>query len=606
MAEAVQVTPAEVARSVAEGVKGGPTFVDRVATKVDQVDGEATLNMAAQKTINFDLIREKNNENFGLRNKDGNKVRASGSAEEKRYKEAQKTIDMAEDFHKNGYENMTNARLKSDLLAIAKKAVANDPVLRDYLATLPATTANNLAEARAREFLRDPILRDKVVQLLVQRGDITQLIDDNVSKIEIELSQLKESNTKLEAEKKTIVTEIDLLEKEAAEYTSVKKGKTPKTGKYDLQKTKLSSEIKTIDDDTADLNDQIETIDSEIDMAKTTMNASRSSQPERDDARDRWTRSLAEKQKYKKRVNAKLGEKTVKEKEIEAIDQKEKEITTKIAEKKKELKEKIEDVISQNTKTISERNPELAKLKSERSLREKDYLLSIQSVFSEAVTDRISAQVKETLAQGKLILEKDAAETKDAREKKVLEDLSKRYFDKDFKAKTSNISGDYGELMAAGAEISFSWPETTGGVHTEKIFLNGAERALAKVLGFNPTGGSTTANKEIYEMIKDPAYREAMAPRVAKEILVAKLWTGHLSKGEVLAIEHSTWGAGMVAQALEGKTNMKGVVDNLIGKDVLNWGDNLKEQLKKLDWTKMLMILLAIAGLVGGVALLKK
>lgn len=624
---------------------------------------QAGLEKAAMRTPSFPAIRSLEENNNGHRDNQGNIQRVGN--EPALHNTATTRIDLLEDFINHGFDHMGGAG-QGNILQEVRTAIEASPEMSSRFAALIANgqQAQVTAEASrmAQEYLRDPNFRGTVVELLMRRADLSHPIADQVSEIAVKLEDLRAERlriTQAGGEQPIAVANETSAQNRLNQYLedpNPQPNAQPNNGRFYTEltgqvtaKNNAKNAIDTLDTTTIPNHEtniknfqlqeeQVRDIQLNYEPKKhpdpnfVEKNPPVPNDPDKWLSRDAFIaaqglptlaavrQSIVDEQGQLRTARGNLKQEKTKLSDAEAR-------ITQIGEEKgraeqalKETQTKRTDIdkrVAQLNKDINEQTAKYNKTQAEKELQETKWVTELDAIISEATAQRLHEELPNVVQMAKTRLEKDAADAKTNNEKRFLERLTQRYFNGQFEPQTNNINGDFTWLMSSARDLPFTVPDTTPGVvagttRNVTVFLDGSGLALARALGYaDVVPGETPVLRaermqRIYDQVNNTEFRTGMASRVAQEILTARLMTGHLSKAEVQAIEKSSWGPGMVAKALEGKTHMKGVIDNLIGKDVLNWGDNLTEQLKKLDWSKMLMILLAIAGIIGVVAVIKK
>lgn len=658
-------TPGAGAPSV-EQIRAGQEAMGRAPAAVGTVQAgliedmnnglaQAGLDKAAGRVASFPAIRNSADNNIGHRNNLGVMLRPG--VEGQLHGDAMTRINLLDNFISNGYDGM--GADQAVILAEVQNTIRSSAEMASRFAGLPPADLNAEINRMAEVYLHDPNYRNRVVELILKRADITKVIKDEVTEIFVKLEDLRAERLRLtQAGGEQPVAnqaETDARDKlrlyQEDPNPPAGAGVAPNNGRFyvELQtnitrSNTLTNQIDTLENVTIpDRKNTIESLNSDrIESAniENIYNEKIHKNPAYDPNNpavapqfltvDQYltSRGLESSAAYKLRITTERGRLTNDESRLNNrkndLAQAKAEITRINEEKANadkdykaaQLKKKdVDDKVTKLDKDINENTAKNGKLDAEKILLETEWVRQLQNIIRDATSDQLHEELPMVAQMAKTRLEKDAADAKTNNEKRFLDRLSRRYFDGRFEPQTQNINGDFNILMSQGQDLILNLPDPNNPnatIQSTAIFLDGSGLALARSMGaFDVIPGETVRQRNqrsqgIYDQLNDVEFRSSMSSRVAQEILTARLLTGHLSKREIQAIEKSTWGPGMVVKALEGKTHMRGVIDNLIGKDVLNWGDNLTEQLKKLDWTKMLMILLAIAGIIGVVAVVKR
>lgn len=601
-----EITAEQVGRALAEGKVASPTTLEkRVADRLATADSDAALAMASQRTVDWDLQRQINDEQIGLRDKTGKKLRTK--EEEERKKRADKVIDIAEDYSKKGYDAMDKL-LQKDLLTLVVDAVQTNPVIRQYLDSLKDTDrAAARAQQIAEDILRNPWTRDRVPQLLMERGNLQGLIGEEAGQLEIEIAALESEKLRLEDERTTVEERISTLEDELEEYKPVTKNNNP--GRYFLEINNLTNEITSKKQEIDDIDSKIET-QRNIISYKSTQMATEKDTTKRANLSVEITNAREEiKRLFANKVKAQ-SEQALAEAKLKAYEDAQREVEVKLDEQRKYLKEKVNDVIASITKDIDTKKPQVAKLKSERALKESQYVIGLEAIFRDAVLERLSAQIQQAVTQAKDILDKDASEELDKDKKRLREHISRRWLNEGpagllkerFSFKRDTINGDYDILMESAIDVTIG---PNG--NTKTLHLNGPERVLLQIL---KDSGFTEVDQ--LRLMQDKTFLDEFSPLVAEKVITMKMMTGGIGLKDAIAITQSSWGPEMVAKAIKGKANIQKQIDDALGAGVINWKGNVESQFKKLFegggklLSKNALLILAILAGLGLFLLLKK
>lgn len=621
---------------------------------------QAGLEKAAMRTPSFPAIRSLEVNNIGHRDNLGNIVPVGN--EPNLLITATSRINLLEDFINNGFDHM--GANQATILQEVRTAIEASPEMSSRFAALIANgqQAQVTAEASrmAQEYLRDPNFRGTVVELLMRRADLSHPIADNVSEIAIKLADLQAERTRITqvgGEQPIAVANETGAQNRLNQYQedpNPPANGQPNNGRFyneiiqhttardTAQNNATNIETNLIPGHEATLQ-QYRNQEQDIREIRNTYVPRNHLNPNYDPANlqpgvnqyltaDEYMAGIGlptmpqlrnsitteEANLRTARINLATERNNVTRETSRITQLNEERSRAELALKDAQAKRAdIDARVAKLDKDINEQTARYNKTQAEKELQETKWVTELDAIITEATAQRLHEELPSVAQMAKTRLEKDAADAKTNYEKRFLERLTQRYFDGRFEPQTQNINGDFAALMASARDLQFTVPDTSpgaaaGATRNVTVFLDGSGLALARALGYSDVvPGETPALRgqrmqRIYDQVNNAEFKTSMSSRVAQEILTARLMTGHLSKAEVQAIEKSSWGPGMVAKALEGKVGLQKTIDGLVGKGVLDWRGNLGEQLKKLDWSKMLMILLAIAGIFTVVAVVKR
>jgi predicted nucleic acid-binding Zn-ribbon protein len=607
MAEAVEMAQKVVAER-GSGAAPSDALVGKVIDVMTEARGEAGLNIAANRESSPTILEGLRNANIGYTKEDGKKKK--DTSREDRAKTEQELYD---EFSKKNFDDLTQTQ-KNKLVDDASRAIKSLPGMASHFAGLPTGTdidaaARQMAEIRLRN---DPEFKKAIIDLHLDRNDLAKVLEDKVTGAVHEEAKLDKQKTTLEKRKGELEKEIKRRETRLKAHEISGKGGLPGATQQEIldmqgDMVKLNSEITTLKSEVSVHETKLEECNLELKMAQS------GSLPRGTPTPRPIVDIQSEIAQIKKDIVTKNGQIDIDNGKIEKHNKKieayEKE-PTKLEEGLDELRKEQKQVIDELDKVevdYKKQQAEVTKLKALKGLAEEAWVQSLEGITREATITYINKELKDGLAKIKTIKEEEAAKEKDVEKKKLLEPTY--YLNPDGKPNKAHIDACERTLMGNSHDVLFKWPDpnnVNGPPKTETLYLNPAQQLLAYRLGYNPAA-SSPRNEQILKLMKDKTFNDEMSGKVALDSLTFYLWSGgHLSQGEVFRISTSDWGVNMVNEALTKKTELKGIISGVVGKDVLNWSENIGEQLKKIDWKKFALILLIIAGIIGGVSLLKR
>jgi hypothetical protein len=553
MPDATSLSP-ELARVAQEALIKGAKATN---TEAQELADSLSTNLSAEQVLqkaasipDFETGRSVVDANTSRKDKDGKTTRST--EEDKLKKSGEDAIKYGKELYLKGYEKMTADGKRY----VREKVAANfltHPSLRDMFKDLPGgtSTANYWSENMARRYLKDPRYKDSLAKFVSGQMGTEKILEDAVSTLEVELTLIKEENTKLEKEKTTVKTEISNHGKELKKYdTSV-----TKPGEYAKQATKLDGEIDAAnqkiadyDMDLSDLKDTRENIRAQMQSAKTPTERDALGKQLKNAQRD-----IRDAQVAKTKEQSNLAVKTA---QREAFETNKKQTEDKLEERKKYLKEKIEDIIAKNDKSMVEKNPKLASLQAERILNMKKYINELEGVFGSAANELLEAEMAKAAGHLQTTTNEKSTKATNERDKKILEKSATLFF-RNNKLDKGNIQSYKDVLMTEATEIKLK--DEKGKEH--KLLLNGAEKALNKLM---IDSGISEADR--YKNFQDKTFVDTQSKDIAKSIIAHKFMVGGFSKNEMrFIVEGTTWGRGLVAEALQQKDNINKELQEAFG-----------------------------------------
>jgi len=593
--------------SVLGGAAPSDVLVGSAINAMKDARQEAGLNIAANKESNQTVLTGLRDQNIGYTDENG--IKQEDAARKDRAKTRQ---DLYHEFSGKNLDDLTIAQ-QNLLIGDTAQVIKNLPGMQSHFASLPPGTdidaiASQMANARLRG---DPAFKKAMIDLFLNRNDVSKPIEDQVTVAVAKEAELKKQRDDLEKRNKDSKDNIEEKEKQLKEHQAeVGKGKSKREGRTFQQintlngeTTTLQSEIEGLKLDETQFDSDLQGFNKEMQYAQAIASgniklpAGQAAPRSVVDVQSSIGDTKKELAKTRGEIAKRNGEIEQRKKKITNLEANESKIEEELSKLKKEQKQ-VEDEFTKTDSAYNTKKAEVTKLKALKILAEETWVLSLESITREAATTYINSELGDALAEVKVLQVERAKNEKEEGKKAFWSYESQQYIGPDGRPIRANIDTDRATLMAQTAQITFNLADNS----TPTLLLNGAEQTLANVM----TRSRMTID-QVYNLLKDPATRTEMSGTLAQDILTTHLWSGgKLSRGEIVAIHRSEWGKGMVAKALAGRADLKAQVDGMIGKGVLNWNENIAAQLGKIDWAKFALILLVIAGIVGGIGLLKK
>ncbi|MBI5126936.1 hypothetical protein HZA76_00580 [Candidatus Roizmanbacteria bacterium] len=579
-------------------------------------------NLMAGKQPDYAAIDRLIPNNFGYKDHTG--VAQLTPTEGALLTEAQQIKNYLQEYATKGLNAGLSANARDYVVNNYAQVILTSPQLADRFVGMSPGLAITEARRIAAEHLKDPRLQRQVAEQIAQIADIAKPIEDKVTPVEEELHRLRQEEQRLKDlydgtdgakgkhdKKETQVKEYIQTEQPSGSGTFVDgvklariKALESSKAAAEAQRTNLENTIiPGLTDDLANLQSELRASLDAIGSAPTgtaNMTAYLTSLGLRATTTIQTEITAKQGELRGKRTDLSVKVRESKEAETEANQLREekqryeaelKELETKM-EKAKEAWEKAKDT---GDKKETERN----RLWTQKETAETQWVDQLRKIIPEISAGELQKAMQTGVNKAKEIMDKRTEEEKDSGKKRFWEFEKQQYIGPDGKPIKGTINTDRLSLMRAGTDYQF----TLSNGNVERIFLNGAEQTLVDVM---VRGGMT--NDAIYNLVKDPTTRAEMSVTLAQDILTTFLWSGgRLSnQGEVIAIQRSDWGKGMVAKAMAGRTDLQAQVDAVIGKDVLKWDKDILAQLGKIDWTKFAAILFLIVGGFTLFSILKK
>lgn len=602
-----EVPVAELAQKVVvergSGVAPSEALIGKTIEALNEKGNENTLNIAANRDTSPGLLTGIREQNIGFTDENGAK-----SEDAARKDRAEKRQTLYLEFSKKNFNTLTvaqQAMLTKDLVVKIKSF----PGLGKEISA--AADPDILANQIATRLLNDPNFKPDIIKSFLEMNDPSKPIEDKVSSAIAELKIKLLERDRLKKEASRLTTEIKTKENRLKDFEPGKGGapggvEFARLNTLRAEVTAAEATVQTGETQRQIINQEISDLSSDLRYERRNATAAGAArvlalQGDISDARTRLIANDATVNTARLGLEAKKTEILAIEKQRERIDQelpglKEKKIQMETDLKKAEVDFGKQDAL-------------VTRLKALKVLEEETWVQNLEGITGEVTVKYLNKELQDALTEIKKIKADEALKEPNKEKAKLLE--PNEYLDKDGKPRKANIERGKRILMQDAQDLSFKWKDSAGHIQSETLFLNGSEQALAHRLGYNlspTTQVQYDRNAEVLNLMKDDTFKNEMSAKVAGDILMFYQWSGgRLSQGEVLKISNSSWGENMIQTALtNGDAKLRGVLDAVIGKNVLKPGDNFKEQLKKIDWKKLSLILLILAGIIGGVALLKK
>lgn len=592
---------AELAQKVVvergSGAVPSEVLIGKTIEALNEKGNENTLNIAANRDTNPALLTGIREQNIGFTDENGAKVEDSA-----RKDRAEKRQILYLEFSKKNFNDLTvgqQTMLTKDLV----KKIKNFPGLGKEISG--AADPDGLASQIATRLLNDPNFKPDIIKSFLEMNDPSKPIEDKVSSAiaELKIKQFERDRFKKEAARLT--TEIKTKENRLKDFEPGKGGAAggvefTRLNTLRAEVSAAEATVQTGEVQRQIINQEISDLSSDLRYERRNTTATGATrvlalQGDISDARTRLITNDAAVNTARLGLEGKKTEIAAIEKQRERIEQELPGL--------KEKKTQIETDLKKAEIDFNKQDALVSRLKALKVLEEETWVQNLEGITGEVTIKYLNKELQDGLAQIKSLKADEALKEPNKEKAKLLE--PNEYLDKDGKPRKVNIERGKRILMQDAQDLNFKWKDSAGHVQSETIFLNGSEQALAYRLGYNlspTTRAQYDRNAEVLKLMKDNTFKTEMSAKVAGDILTFYLWSGgRLSQGEVLRISNSSWGENMIQTALNNRdTKLQGVLDAVIGKNVLKSGDNIKEQLKKVDWKKLLLILLIIAGVIGG------
>lgn len=569
------LTP-ELARIVQESnIKGIRSNEVRAQETADALGKELSANQVLQTAASIPdfetgaLVREKNT---SRKDKDGKILR--DSEEDKANEQAEKALKYGEELYLKGYENMSEEGKKYVREKVAQD-ILNHPSYRDFFSEMNLSEAKYWSEEKARDLLRDPRYRESISKLISEQISLDKIIEDTVSGLEVEITNLSEQKQKNEERMKQLDRDIESYKKELSEYEKTLTGsgtsRTVKAGKHFERVDKLRRQAKTIEREISRLEKQKESLSDEVDEIKDDLKIKEGNfdilpleaQTKREKSINKLKQNLSSQKRELRKVDDQIRKKRLEAdeftREADAIESRKPDLETKLKEAEKE-KSELESKLNKLTTDIVQKQLDLAHKKGDRTLKMKHYIKELEGVFGKAANELLEADMTRAAGYLNKKIAEDALKATNDRDKRVGEKLATSFFEAG-KWKKDNIETYKNILMTQASNQDF---KNVGATHKkESLFLNGAEKALVQMMKDAGYGDAY-----IYEQFtKDKAFVDTQSRTVAKSIIAHRFMKGGWSKAEMQSIVESSWGKGLLAEGSQLKEQIMSEINGAYEKN---------------------------------------
>ena len=565
-------------------------IVDSLRKALDDKSAEAALRLAANRDVNQAKINHAINEKIGTKRRaDGTKDLAASPDSAARKVRADNIGNLLGVLTERGYDSLPPAdqpRARDAILNLvdsypAFQAVIGGPPPAAYL-----MTPGEIQQFTER-ILKDPAYKEKLVNRLRTLVDITGVDTDAIAQLEREFTEARAAVTRLNTEVTNATTRIDDFRNRINEYQPdvVNLAPPPPT-----RPGITFARINTLTGEIAASNAAIRTAQANI------------------QARTRTIATLQENIRLATRgvagynpgdipgwrfaIGTAEGDILTFQGDIETAESEKAEKTeekTRVIAQEAELRRQLTDEETRRTTLETQRTEQqsirtekeraLTKARADQRTSEEEFVVGMENALADAATDYINDQITTTTEAGRLTLEKQATDAKDAREKEVFTDLREKYFNGS-RVDLVQIREDFNELMVNGPD---------------NIIRDGLERS-----------GTLTA-AEVDAAMADNAFMEKMRIEVGKKVMSFHLLKGgmfgrqgRISADESLLIKNSEWGEKIINDALKTNKDWQKTLREQMGEGIIGLDGRISERFRTMDMGRLLRILLLLFG--GGAA----
>jgi hypothetical protein len=533
---------------------------------------EAIEAAKKQKLINKEKI-DKKAEEIGVgevRDALGKKDRSGNPAEEKRFKEFNKSAELNKEFLEKGYDKITDTTKQDKLRTSVQNAIISDPALSSEFLSLSVTDQ----KARLELILKDPryasSLRETMSGILEQKI----IIEDKEIQEKVDVVTEKE-NKREEANR--VVKEI-AREKKAVDASLKEFERDPSGVARGTRSIRLDSlrPVATLQRDTANLRKELQIIDAELNGLRSELSGT--------------SRGLIKAPRKIVDINLDITnrtkDKTTAESNLETNEGELQEIS-KLQAEEAALKEKsVELEKSKSLKNVdlkaaeyelSKANRQLDDLKRVRADSEDDLVSGMKNAGSEAANKYFLKEMDVAEAAFNKTSEEEKKKTTNVNERAMLDALQERWLG----STKGKGTKKYRPIDRAKVESDFY-----------DLTISGPEPLMKKLLQSRVDPASHAriyTDVQIDAMLAEKAdggFYTKMEPKVAAQLIRRKILSGGMRKEDVSAIESTPWGQQAVSLALQENAASRENMEKLIGEKAVNPGFMAKlwSEMKKKPW----------------------
>ncbi|KXK11193.1 MAG: hypothetical protein UZ22_OP11002000397 [Microgenomates bacterium OLB23] len=613
------------------------------------------LEIAAGEQVSIDILRANLDVSIGILRDNGSIDRLLGatppSGYETRFNRASTILDAVKEYFddQKSFAEFKATTEGQQVIKQTGKFLSTHPALAEYfVAIIDPRQRVNAAKALAEQYLQDPFAREKIKQALLESAINKGEVADEYSEVARKRDALAAKVAKLEAELKKlegdatahppVVGEVDVLKARRREFDrnidpSKKTAVEGKEFKAIQDKKKemasIDGEILIIDGKLKFLQEEVSFFDAEMRDAK--RKGFKGTRSEADIIKDINGRKLLIESELKNK-SGKLVDKSVRQAAIDAIEADQKRLDDEIKQKLEDLKQ-AKEALSSARSEQGEQILMLKKLEAAKGRAEEIAVSELENIFKKGVEQELMERLDKAKAAADKALEESAAKAKDIDEKQYRELRAKRHKTVEGKIDGVAINEDFTDMMRPSAEyyivknddntVHISrkddatgvWFAVTSGTTppaatppgSDTYYLTGPEVAIINMMNRTREFGSDY----MLGKLKDAGWLQAEGQSLAAQTLQDKMYASRgwlqrrrtgvrrLTTNEIIKIKNSTWGQGILEQALETNKQHIKELDDLLKSDVLKGPGSWREKIGRLSNKQLALLILGLSA--GGV-----
>lgn len=610
------LTPAQEIRGAQEAVARRPAALGvtpieaQILQSCRDKHAEEGLKIMAGKDLDAPVAKSVANGNLGYKDAAGNQVK---NPNERAWRNrANSQIDLMDRYLTRDWATLVNAD-KILLVNQVANGLLTDPSMASRFATMAPAQAQIEARRIAEDYLRDGTYRAKAKEQFLQKLDPTKPLNDNLNAARAEFDKATAEELRLRPLKAALDAETTAKEAQAKEYREKPNPMPPppmimgtEQAKLETAKTAVAvreAQIQNIDTAIIPKHEaNIRTLEQELQNSVQVATAPAANRAAlsaalgnpRPPGALRAAITTEQNNINTARANREAAVTALETNKVRvtSIQEAQQRVDTELKQLKAD-KTKMDGDYLKATGEVTDKQRAFNKLYAESQTVEENWVKSLEGTLGELGQERVRAEIDIARAKYRELAEKEASGQVDKDKKPILELIAERNIDAQGKPDKTQIIQDYRDLLGRAVTVHVG-PAPPGGAD---MLLNGEQQALLKYIQAIVPPPSQA---DQLRLMQDKTFTAEMGPKVAQKIIFDKMTKGGgLTKGEIERIRTSTWGPGMVAKAIAEKGIAQAELDAALGKGALTKGEQLIDQLKKMDWKKFMLIMLLILGLLG-------
>ncbi len=417
---------------------------------------DSLMVMAGEAPPSSEILTALTQANIGRSGENGQRT----PAEEERVKRATEHCEIYGQILRG--ENIDQLAKNKIVQTAIESLISASPALK---AEYDRLGASQQTEYRVN-LLRHPKVKEQIAKLLSERAGPSSVIEDETSRLREEHQAKEEEKTGLEEEIQRLEGEISQIE---TQLTNLRKGENGEDLDLDQVATvseaalqNASSQVqqaqKSLERIRRDLSETQTSIDRLFPSTRTTTTDQQKSTTDEITALQNRRTDLETALKAAEEDLKKAQEKEDKARLAKALadtkKQQREELEQKLADKRQELSTKKQSLQQVNSE-LAEISLELAQAKTEREIKEEQYVSGLESILREALAEAINSDIEEFLKKQDEIEQKQAEQAKTQAERAARQKVARLFQGKNGKIDWKAFASSWEKFIQMGPEQAF-------------------------------------------------------------------------------------------------------------------------------------------------------